>query len=147
AEARGVFERAGTDFERFASLFVNAGIARRYSVVPLDWFLRPQDWPSRTDAYLAGAGDLFRRVARDALRKAGLAAADVDTVVTVSSTGIATPSLEARALPELGFRHDVRRVPVFGLGCAGGVTGLSLATRLAAAHPGSIVLLVVIELC
>ena len=54
----------------------------------------------------------------------------MDTVVTVSSTGIATPSLEARAFSALGFRRDVRRVPVFGLGCAGGVTGLGLNTSL-----------------
>ncbi|MGH6970302.1 MAG: type III polyketide synthase, partial [Caulobacteraceae bacterium] len=79
--------------------------------------------------------------------RAGLPAEAVDTVVTVSSTGISTPSLEARAMGRLGFRQDVARVPVFGLGCAGGVTGLSLAGRLAQARPGSVVLLVAVELC
>jgi alkylresorcinol/alkylpyrone synthase len=68
-------------------------------------------------------------------------------VVTVSSTGVATPSLEARAFGRMGFRPDVARVPVFGLGCAGGVSGLSLAARLAEARPGSNVLFVTIELC
>jgi alkylresorcinol/alkylpyrone synthase len=68
-------------------------------------------------------------------------------VVTVSSTGIATPSLEARVAGRLGFRSDISRVPVFGLGCAGGVTGLSLAGRLAQARPGSVVLMVTVELC
>ncbi len=67
--------------------------------------------------------------------------------MTVSSTGIATPSLEARAHRSLGLRPDLRRVPVFGLGCAGGASGLSLAMRLAAADPGSNVLLVAVELC
>jgi alkylresorcinol/alkylpyrone synthase len=65
----------------------------------------------------------------------------------VCSTGIATPSLEARVAHRLGFRPDVARVPVFGLGCAGGVSGLSIASRLAQARPGSNVLLVTIELC
>ncbi len=74
-------------------------------------------------------------------------AEEVDTIVTVSSTGISTPTLEARAMLEMGFREDVKRVPVFGLGCAGGVTGLSLAARLAAVAPGEKVLLVSVETC
>jgi alkylresorcinol/alkylpyrone synthase len=68
-------------------------------------------------------------------------------VVTISSTGIATPSLEARLHGRLGLPADCRRVPVFGLGCAGGVSGLALAGRLARTDPGRPVLLVVVELC
>jgi alkylresorcinol/alkylpyrone synthase len=90
---------------------------------------------------------MFRRSVTAALELADVDARDVDTIVTVSSTGISTPSIEARVLHELGFRDDVKRVPVFGLGCAGGVTGLSLAARLSEARPGSITLLAVIELC
>ena len=76
-----------------------------------------------------------------------MTARDVDVVVTVSSTGIATPSLEARVATRMGFRADVMRVPVFGLGCAGGVSGLALGARLARAEPGEVVLVVVVELC
>ena len=82
-----------------------------------------------------------------ALSEAGKSAADVDTVVTVSSTGRATPSIDARVTEEMGFRADVDRVPVFGLGCAGGVTGLSLGARLAQLRPGVCVLVVATELC
>ena len=81
------------------------------------------------------------------LARADLSAGDIDTVVTVCSTGIATPTLEARVAGKLGFRADVSRVPVFGLGCAGGVSGLSIASRLAQARPGTNVLLVALELC
>ena len=90
---------------------------------------------------------LFIDAATRALDAAGLTAAEVDTVVTISSTGIATPSLEASVAGRMGFRADVERVPVFGLGCAGGVSGLSIASRLAQSRPGSVVLLVAIELC
>ena len=90
---------------------------------------------------------LFMDVARKAMARADLSAADIDTVVTVCSTGIATPTLEARVAGKLGFRADVSRVPVFGLGCAGGVSGLSIASRLAQARPGTNVLLVALELC
>jgi alkylresorcinol/alkylpyrone synthase len=65
----------------------------------------------------------------------------------VSSTGIATPSIEARNGPAIGLRNDIRRVPLFGLGCAGGVNGLATATRLAAAEPATNWLFVTIETC
>jgi alkylresorcinol/alkylpyrone synthase len=99
------------------------------------------------NAFLDGAETLFVNAAQAAIAHADLAACDIDTVVTVCSTGIATPTLEARLAGKIGFRPDVSRVPVFGLGCAGGVSGLSIAARLAQARPGSNVLLVVLELC
>jgi alkylresorcinol/alkylpyrone synthase len=116
-------------------------------VRPIDFYFEPLGWPERTKAYLEGAVALFVDAATKALDSAGVGAADVDTIVTVSSTGIATPSLEARAAARMGFRADVERVPVFGLGCAGGVSGLSIASRLAQARPGAIVLMVAVEIC
>jgi len=121
--------------DRFASIFANTGIVKRYGVKPFEWYLTQHGWPERTAAYLEGAERLFIEAATKALRDAGLDAAEIDTVVTVSSTGIATPSLEARVARRLGFRSDVSRVPVFGLGCAGGVSGLSIASQLAEARP------------
>ena len=135
------------DFGRFASIFSNTGIIKRHGVKPFDWYLEPRGWPERTAAFLEGAEALFIDVAGKALANAHLAGGDIDTVVTVCSTGIATPSLEARVARRMGFRSDVARVPVFGLGCAGGASGLSIASRLAQARPGSNVLLVAIELC
>ena len=134
------------DFERLARVFENSGIIRRYAVRPLEWYLQPLGWPERNRAYLDGATQLFIDAATGALDRAGIHAAQVDTIVTVSSTGISTPSLEARVADRMGFRVDVERVPVFGLGCAGGVSGLSIASRLAQSRPG-IVLLVAVELC
>ncbi|SHJ16294.1 type III polyketide synthase [Wenxinia saemankumensis] len=134
-------------FERLRTAFDNAGVDIRYSVVPPDWFEGDHGWSDRNAAYLAGATALFRDAATRALTDAGIAAEEVDTIVSISSTGIATPSLEAQVHAEMGFRRDVRRVPVFGLGCAGGVTGLAIARRLAAADPGSRVLMVAVEAC
>jgi len=146
-EARRLFGPKFRDFERLYPVFRNTGIKSRQGVKPMEWYFQDRSWPERTEAYLEGAVDLFCRAGAEALERAGLTGADVDTVVTVSSTGIATPSLEARAMARMGFREDVARVPVFGLGCAGGVTGLSLAGRLAQARPGSVVLMVSVELC
>src|SRR4030081_361893 len=135
------------EFERFSSIFSNTGIIKRHGVKPFDWYLQPRGWPERTEAFLEGAEALFVDVAGKALANAHLSGGDIDTVVTVCSTGIATPSLEARVARQMNFRSDVTRVPVFGLGCAGGASDLSFVCRIAQARPGTNVLLVTIELC
>ena len=147
AAAHQGFASRYDDFERLARVFENSGIRQRFTVRPLEWYLEPLGWPERNAAYLEGAAQLFFDAAKETLDVAGVRAADVDTVVTVSSTGIATPSLEARVAGRLGFRPDVERVPVFGLGCAGGVSGVSIGARLAQSRPGSLVLVVAVELC
>jgi alkylresorcinol/alkylpyrone synthase len=147
AAAWDIFGSRFPDYERFASIYTNTGIIKRHGVKPFDWYLTQRGWPERTEAFLEGAEALFIEVAGKALVRANTRAADVDTVVTVCSTGIATPSLDARVHRRMGFRSDVSRVPVFGLGCAGGASGLSIASRLAQARPGTNVLLVTIELC
>jgi alkylresorcinol/alkylpyrone synthase len=144
---RRVFGLRMPEFERLAPVFENAGIATRFAVRPGDWYEQDHSWSERTDVYLSEATRLFITAGRTALDRAGLSGSDIDCVVTVSSTGIATPSLETRAAAALKLRPDVARVPLFGLGCAGGVTGLSVAARLAEARPGSNVLLVAVELC
>ncbi len=145
--ARELMAERHPQFESLSSLFANTGIRHRYAVKPMDWYLERRGWPERTQAFLEGAESLFLDVARKALAQAELSAADIDTVVTVCSSGIATPTLEARVAAQLGLRTDVSRVPIFGLGCAGGVSGLSIASRLAQARPGTNVLLVALELC
>jgi len=134
-------------FDRLSGVFDNAGIAKRHVVAPLDWYEQPHGWSDRNAVYLDAAQDLFERAAMAAIEKAGLDPSEIDGVVTVSTTGIATPSLEARLGPKLGLRPDIRRVPIFGLGCAGGVNGLATAARLAAAEPGSNWLFVTVETC
>ena len=148
AEVAGLlFRDRFPQFDRMAKVFDTAGIRHRQSVMPMEWYTTPRTWPERTEAYVEGAVDLFSRAAESALENAGLTGPEVDIIVTVSSTGIATPSLEARAMDRLGFRPDAARVPLFGLGCAGGVTGLAIASRMAKASPGAVVLLVAVEVC
>ena len=145
--ARAMFGAHYAAFDRMAGVFQTAGIETRYAARPIGWYGEPRGWKERTAAYLEVGHDLFVAAASKALASAGLSASEVDIVVTVSSTGIATPSLEARAAKAMGFRSDIQRVPVFGLGCAGGVSGLGIAARLAKSQPGANVLLVVVELC
>jgi alkylresorcinol/alkylpyrone synthase len=145
--ARDAFGGKKGLFDRLSGVFDNAGIARRHIVAPQEWYAHGHGWHDRNAVYLEAAEKLFVEAASAAIEKAGLEPREIDGVVTVSTTGIATPSLEARTAQRVGFRDDVRRVPVFGLGCAGGVNGLSLAARLASAEPGSKWLFVTVETC
>ena len=147
AKARDLFGGRKALFDRLAGVFDNAGIARRHIVAPIEWYEGNHGWKERNHVYLDACDALFRDAASRAIGQAGLSPSDIDGVVMVSSTGIATPSIEARNGPAIGLRDDVRRVPLFGLGCAGGVNGLATAARLAAADPGTNWLFVTIETC
>jgi alkylresorcinol/alkylpyrone synthase len=145
--ATAVFSPRYAEFSRLSKVFESSGIMRRFGVRPIDWYLKPSSWSDRNAVYVDSASQLFVQAAENALCSAGLSPADVDVIVTVSTTGIATPSIEAKVAQAMGFRHDVERVPVFGLGCAGGISGLALAAKLAASAPGCVVLMVAVETC
>jgi alkylresorcinol/alkylpyrone synthase len=147
AAAPGLFPERGEELTRLLPVYANAGIERRYSCQPLTDYQAPSDWRGRNARYIAGALDLLEQGAGRCLAEAGLEPQSVDALVTVSTTGLATPSLDARLMGRLSFRANVERLPVFGLGCAGGVLGLGRAAALAAARPGAKVLLLVVELC
>jgi alkylresorcinol/alkylpyrone synthase len=147
ATAGRLFADRFKDFRHLAQVFDNAGIRKRHAARPLAWFEAPHGWQDRMEAYAEVAGDLFVETATKALRQAGLQAQDVDCVVTISSTGFTTPSLDARLARRMGFRPDIERVPVFGLGCAAGVSGFAIAAGRAGSRPGATVLFVAIELC
>jgi alkylresorcinol/alkylpyrone synthase len=132
---------------RLLDIFDHAQISTRYSCVPIDWIEQPHSFAEKNARYVEEAVRLACEVCVAVLRRAGLAPADIDHVIFVSSTGIATPSIDAMVANRLGFRGDVRRTPVWGLGCAGGAAGLSRARDFALADPQARVLLVALELC
>jgi alkylresorcinol/alkylpyrone synthase len=132
---------------RLLEIFDNAEIEERRLCVPLDWLAADHGFAEKNDRFIDYAVRLATDVTRAVLERAGLSARDVDHLVFVSSTGIATPSIDARLANVMGFRSDFRRTPVWGLGCAGGAAGLSLARDFALANPSARVLLIALELC
>ncbi len=145
--AHHLFQRNGANIDRLLPVYANAGIDTRYSCVPIEWYQEASGWKARNQLFVENAVDLLRQAAETCLAEAGVAPEDVDTVVAVSTSGIATPSLDARLMESLPLRRDVQRLPIFGLGCAGGVLGLARAAAMARAAPDSLVLLLVVELC
>lgn len=145
--AAQVFDRERSDIERLMPVFDNAGVATRYSSVPMEWYFQPHGWRERNQRYLAEALELLDSAATEALEQAGRKPGDIAAVVVVSTTGIATPSLDALLLNRMKLPPTILRLPIFGLGCAGGVIGLSHAAALARTLPDGDVLFLAVELC
>lgn len=147
ANGAEMFATTHGGFKRLEPIYRNALIETRHSCVPIEWYLQPHSFSERNRLFLDNAVALMAESAGKALDEAGLRPDQIDAIVTVCSTGVATPSLEARLMQVMPFRPDVRRVPLFGLGCAGGVMGLARAAEMARAYPQCRVLLLVVELC
>ena len=135
------------NIERLEELHRAVQVGGRYLARPIADYLTLDTFAKRNDAWLTAATDLGEQACRGALSKAGLTAQDIDHIFFVTTTGIATPSIDARLANRLGLRRDVKRSPLFGLGCAGGAAGLSRANDYLRGAPGKNALLVSVELC
>jgi alkylresorcinol/alkylpyrone synthase len=133
--------------ERLMPIYDNAGIERRFSCVPPEWYGEPHGWEEKNRLYIENAVDLIEEAATKAMAQSGISPEEIDLIVSVSTTGIATPSLDARLMERLPFRRECERLPIFGLGCAGGVLGLARSFQLAMGAQDKTVLLVAAELC
>jgi alkylresorcinol/alkylpyrone synthase len=151
AEARALvarmFHGSEAGSERLLAVFEHSGIERRHFCMPLDWYTHEHAFEEQNALYIEHALALGREAAERALGRAGITPRDLDHIIYVSTTGIATPSLDARLSLALGCRPECRRTPIWGLGCAGGAAGLARARDLALAEPSARVLLVAVELC
>ena len=139
--------RGRPELDRLLPVFANSAIDRRYSAVPLEWFDQSHGWRERSRRYADTALDLLETACGRALDHAGLKLSQVGALVVVSTTGIATPSLDALLIERMRLPRDTVRLPIFGLGCAGGVIGLAHAATLVPAIPERAVVLAVVELC
>jgi alkylresorcinol/alkylpyrone synthase len=128
-------------------LHANAGVDTRHTVLPLAEYGGLDGIGPTNDLYIERATDLGEQALRSALRAAGLAADEVDLLIVTSVTGVAVPSLDARLIPRLGLRSDIKRVPIFGLGCVAGAAGLGRLHDYLLAWPRHTAALLAVELC
>jgi len=145
--ARKVFGARTALFMALEPVYGNAEIEWRHSCQPEEWFRSSTGFSEKADLYERHATALAQEAAIKALAAAKLGAEDIDAIVYVSSTGMATPTIDARLMSLLPFRRDTLRLPIFGLGCAGGVLGLNRATRLVGSQPKMRCLFITVELC
>lgn len=140
----GVSGGRRTMLERFHAA---SGVKTRSLVLPLERYATLDGFGASNDAFLDFAMTSGTKAIRRALATTGLSPADVDILMSVSVTGIGAPSVDARLVPVLGLREDVRRVPVFGLGCVAGAAGLARLHDLLRAEPEGVGVLVAVEAC
>ncbi len=128
-------------------LHANAGVDTRHTVLPLAEYKGLDGFGPTNDLYIEHATALGERALDSALRAAGVAARDLDLLIVTSVTGLAVPSLDARLIPRLGLRPDIKRVPIFGLGCVAGAAGLARLHDYLLGWPGHTAALLAVELC
>ena len=126
-------------------LHANAGVDTRHTVLPLTEY--GTLGLAINDMYIDEATTLGERALRAALAQSGRTAADLDLLIVTSVTGVAVPSLDARLIPRLGLRTDVKRLPVFGLGCVAGAAGLARMHDYLLGWPRHTAALLAVELC
>ena len=132
---RALFAGQYRDIDRLVNIFENSQIRTRHLCEPLEWFQQERPFAEKNALYAKHALELGERAARAALENAGLGPRDVDAIVFVSTTGIATPSLDSLLIKRLDLSRHVTRTPVWGLGCAGGAAGLARALEGGRARP------------
>ncbi|MFC3890898.1 type III polyketide synthase [Lentzea rhizosphaerae] len=122
-------------------------VVTRHLALPIEEYVDLDGFTAANDAFLAAAVDLGCDAVLGALSAAGLEPADVDVVMSTTTTGIAVPSLDARIATRIGMRADVKRVPLLGLGCVGGAAGVARLHDILLGTPSSVAVLVAVELC
>ncbi|MGZ5863658.1 MAG: type III polyketide synthase, partial [Methyloceanibacter sp.] len=142
-QAKAVFPHLA----RLESLYDNTGIETRYACEPPEWYCERHGWEARTAAFQRHALALLEEVALKATDAAGIELTEIGALVINTITGLAIPSLDAKLMNRLDLPHSIERLPLFGLGCGGGVAGLARAARLAHAKPGAHVLFLTVDLC
>jgi alkylresorcinol/alkylpyrone synthase len=141
---KSLFNAGLRDVDRLLAVFDNGHIQSRYVSAPLEWFQTNHTWQERNEIYLRVALDLSERAARIALERSGLSAAEIGGIFFVSTSGLATPSLDSWLIKRLDLSRHTVRVPIWG--CAGGAGGLNRASEFVRAT-GKPALLVAVELC
>ena len=145
--ARARFGQAIPHLDRLLPLFANTGIRTRRLCKPPEWYESDHGLDEKNAAYIEAATTLCADAGRELLRRRNLSPADIDRVYYINTTGLATPSIDARLINVLGINRQARRTPVWGLGCAGGVAGLAMAAQDLAGHPRERALVFAAEMC
>ncbi|PLS03555.1 type III polyketide synthase [Neobacillus cucumis] len=150
--ARELFANSFKDIERLLKAFQNGQIEKRHFVQSLEWFRESHTFEEKNNAYIESAVALGRKaivkcLKNDSFLQKEIPFEEVEAIFFISTTGMSTPSIDARIINQLTFDPHIKRVPIWGLGCAGGAVGLSRAFEYCSAFPKAKVLVLSVELC
>lgn len=150
--AEELFSESFQDIKRLLPVFLNGQIEKRHFSKDLEWFKQDHTLQEKNDAYIEssvilGVEAIEKCLSNSMYLSKNIPYDEIEAIFTISSTGITTPSIEARIMNLLPFTPHTKRVPIWGLGCAGGASGLSRAYEYCLAFPKAKVLVLAIELC
>jgi alkylresorcinol/alkylpyrone synthase len=146
-QARAMFTANFPQAERLMPAFDNTGILTRNFVKPLSYYAEDTTFKERNDEYIKLSLQYSVQAIEEAISKAGIQKSDITDIIFISTTGLATPSIDALIINQMQLNPHINRTPVWGLGCAGGVSGMAKANIAAKANADAVVLLVAVELC
>lgn len=149
---RELFKDSFTDIERLLKIFDNGQIEKRNFVVPKEWFETEHSFQEKNDLYIEksvalGAKAVKKCLSNTALLKQPIEESQIDAFIYISSSGLATPTIDAKIMNKLPFSPHTKRIPIWGLGCAGGGAGIARAYEYCKAYPDAKVLVLCSELC
>jgi len=147
AALRRIWSRRRGSVDRLEALHRRVLVGGRHLALPVEEYERLETWGQANDAWIRVAQEVGERALLDGLGNAGLAPADVGALIFVTVTGVATPSIDARLINRIGLPPDVTRMPIFGLGCVAGASGLARAADYVRAYPDRVAVLLSVELC
>ncbi len=142
-----LWQSHGPQAKRLERFHQHVLVGGRHLALPLEAYAELPSFTAANNAFIGCAVDLGERAIADALVRAGLQATEIDHLLFVSVTGIATPSIDARLVNRMGLRPDVKRTPIFGLGCVAGAVGVTRAADYVRAYPDQVAVLLSVELC
>jgi len=146
AHLQRIFLLEGSRLDGMMSIVDNSHVRQRFTIFPLEYTIEPRPLTTTNLEYIDHSIRLGQKAAADCLCRAGMRPDEIDWIITVSCTGFMIPSLDAYLIEKMGFRRDVRRIPITELGCAAGAAALSRAFELLHSGTGENVLLVSVEL-
>lgn len=149
---RELFKEKFQDIERLLKVFQNGEIEKRHFSVPMEWFSNNHDFEERNRLYIElatmyGIAAINECLHQEPFLESPIHPSEIDAIIYISSSGISTPSIDARIMNHLPFSDETKRIPIWGLGCAGGAAGMSRAYDYCLAHPTAKVLVLCVELC
>jgi alkylresorcinol/alkylpyrone synthase len=145
--AKEVFISSFPQIERLLGAFDNTEIKTRNFCKPLDYYPEPHSFQENNDEYIRVSLEYSVKAIEECIFSAKIKKDEITDIIFISTTGLSTPSVDALIINEMKLNQNINRLPVFGLGCAGGVAGFSKACTLAKANPDAVVLIIALELC
>lgn len=145
--AKAIFKNSDLEIEKYLPVFENSKIKSRPILKEIAWYGETKTFKEKNELFVTHATEMAEKSARQAIEKANLLPSEIDIILLVTSSGFVTPTLDAKLIDLLGLSTDVKRIPIIGLGCAGGANSIARAGELSSIYPNKNILVITVETC